>query len=299
MKVSCKDCNIEQMHRLAEMLSLPGDDEAELARIARDIVATYDDEPNYEDNPASMGDIWRAISPVIGTDDPYRATKRRYNDVTIALASEANEQVRHAANPAQLALRFAAVGNLIDFGPNLPFDEDTLRRMLAEAPGMSFAIDDTADLIERARSARTLLYLADNCGEVALDKLLLAELSRENPHLEVVYAVRELPIMNDVTRDDAEQAGMADVARVITNGDRGRTPGTYLPRCSQEFRDAFERADVVIAKGQGNLETLYRQEREGLFFMLMTKCSLIAGLCGCPRMSIVCMEATRARGTLG
>jgi uncharacterized protein with ATP-grasp and redox domains len=287
---ACKRCNIRAVHNIASFIDLPDEQEAAAVAAATDAISSYDDVDRYEDNPESMGEIWKAITPILGTDDPYVDTKRHYNEVTLSLYDEARSLVSGADDPAQMALRIAAIGNLIDFGPGVVFDEAKVADLVRSAPSLSFELDDTPALVEAVRAADSLVYLADNCGEVAFDKLLLEEFHREVPALDITYVVRALPILNDVTMVDADQAGMGEVARVITNGDTSRTAGTPLSHVSAACHDAIFDADVVIAKGQGNLETLCHIDRADVFFMLMAKCDRIARLCDVPQASLVCVR---------
>jgi uncharacterized protein with ATP-grasp and redox domains len=290
---ACRICGIGATHSIARYVDVSHEVEDAMDATARKVMATYPTDAVLEQNPRSMGEVWQAIAPILGTDDPYAEVKHHYNEVTLALYDQATAQVRAADDPAHLALRISAVGNLIDFGPGIEFDEGKVTRLVADAPNRTFAVDDSADLLDRALAASSLVYVADNCGEVAFDKLLIAELRRENPRLAATYVVRDRPILNDVTLVDAREAHMDDVAHVITNGDAHSAAGTVLPHTSQEFMDAFLGADIVIAKGQGNLETLYRCDRDGVFFMLMAKCPFVARLCGTRQGDLVCMEKGR------
>ena len=137
-------------------------------------------------------------------------------------------------------------------------------------------------------AARTLLReKRAACGEIVLDKLLIEQILRENPGVQVTYGVRGGPVINDVTIDDAEQAGIMGVARVLSSG--VATPTTVISASTEEFRRAFFDADLVISKGMGNFEVLVDGcGREDVYFLLMTKCTLVTDLVGVPLMSFVC-----------
>ena len=163
------------------------------------------------------------------------------------------------------AIRIAIAGNVVDFGVNASFDlaEDVSVILCQE-----FAVLDYDAFVSHLRDAETVLYLGDNAGESVLDKLLIEELNKD-----VTYVVRELPVINDVIREDAIASGLDEVAEIISSG--SEAPGTILDRCTEEFRDRFARADMVISKGQGNYEGLSESSRP-VFFLLKAKCSLIA-----------------------
>ncbi|MCI1666114.1 MAG: ARMT1-like domain-containing protein [Atopobiaceae bacterium] len=292
MLPACKECNVGTMTRLADLCGYDADTEAALVSMARSVTDSYPTDDDFSRNCENEGDIWGRLEPIIGTDDPYAKMKREYNDLTLSMEGTLVERIRSAASPAQTALRYAAVGNLIDFGPSEGFTPDDLVALIDSAPSLDFVVDDSAELLERAARARTLTYVADNCGEIAFDKVLIRELTRENPSLRVTYVVRRLPILNDNTMVDADHARMDEVARVIDNGDAHHAAGSVMGFASEEFRRALADADVVIAKGQGNLETLAGNGRADIFFMFMAKCALLAQGCGVEMRSLVCSHGS-------
>jgi uncharacterized protein with ATP-grasp and redox domains len=131
------------------------------------------------------------------------------------------------------------------------------------------AIDDSHALRTDLEEAKTVLYIGDNCGEIVLDKLFLKIMRHPN----VYFAVRGGPIINDATVADAALVKMEEVAKVITTGDDA--PGVVWETASDEFKYYWDRADVVIAKGQGNWEGLM-EISQNIYFLLVTKCDVIA-----------------------
>ncbi|NQU08240.1 MAG: DUF89 family protein, partial [Candidatus Abyssubacteria bacterium] len=136
------------------------------------------------------------------------------------------------------------------------------------------------DLFRAAAGAEHILYLADNAGEIVFDRLLLEALPVEK----ITVAVRGAPVINDATMEDAETAGIPQIAPVIANG--SDAPGTLVEECSEEFRSCFNVADLIIAKGQGNYETL-SDARKHIFFLLSVKCQLIAADISAPVGALV------------
>jgi len=136
--------------------------------------------------------------------------------------------------------------------------------------------------VEYFRIPRNVLYLADNAGETVLDRLLIEVL--EPP---VTYVVKGGPAVNDATREDAREAGLEGVCEIIDNG--APTLGTLLERCSPELRRRFAAADLVIAKGMANYESL-SGSRKGLFFLLQAKCAVIASHLEVPERSLLVLE---------
>jgi uncharacterized protein with ATP-grasp and redox domains len=170
------------------------------------------------------------------------------------------------------AVRLAIAGNVIDLGADGGMTEDEARRELESAAARPLCGD--LDRLEREVStAERILFLADNAGEIVFDRLLIEQL----PPDRVTAAVRGRPVINDATLEDAWKAGLHEVALVIDNG--SDAPGTVLEECSPAFRRCFEQADVIIAKGQGNYETL-SDRPEKIHFLFRVKCPVIASRTG-------------------
>lgn len=280
----CRECYVKQMHELA---ALCGRDDATLERmlaIKDEVLAGLGGE---RIRPDHMGELLARVTPLLGTDDPYREIKREYNQLLLDREKDCSALIEAADEPFQLALRYAVAGNLVDFGGKNTFTREDVTALIDRVPEIAFAYDNSEDLLAAVRRARSIMYLGDNCGEIVLDKLLIERILRENPSVQVTYGVRGGPAINDVTLDDAEQVGMADVARVLSSG--VATPTTVLSASTEEFRRAFFDADLVISKGMGNFEVLVDGcGREDVYFLLMTKCPLVADLVGTPLMSFVC-----------
>ena len=283
-KADCRECYEKQIRELA---ALCGRDDATLAQmlaIKDEVLAGMGGE---RIRPDRMGELLSRVTPLLGTDDPYRDIKREYNQLMLGRERECAARIEAADEPFQLALRYAVAGNLVDFGGKNPFTREDVTALIDRVPEILFAVDDSEALLAAVRRARSIMYLGDNCGEIVLDKLMIEQILRENPDVQVTYGVRGGPAINDVTLDDAEQVGMADVAHVLSSG--VATPTTVLSASTDEFRHAFFDADLVISKGMGNFEVLVDGcGREDVYFLLMTKCPLVADLVGTPLMSFVC-----------
>jgi uncharacterized protein with ATP-grasp and redox domains len=140
-----------------------------------------------------------------------------------------------------------------------------------------FSVNNYNRFLGRLNNCRVLLYIGDNAGEIVFDRLLVEEIRENNMGIEVYFVVRGGPVINDATMEDALAVGMERVARVISSD--SDAPATILSQCSEEVNRLYQSADVIIAKGQGNYESL---EGEGgnIFFLLRAKCHLIADLLG-------------------
>ena len=172
---------------------------------------------------------------------------------------------------------FSVAGNIIDLGVTHEYDlHGTLDRVMLEP----FAIEPPVPLpAGGVRPTGEILYIGDNAGETVFDRILIETLD-----VPVTYVVRGGPIINDVTREDAVAAGLDRVATIVDSG--APVPGVLLNRCSEEFQHRFNSAHLIIAKGQGNYESLSGSGAP-VFFALQTKCPIIAGDLGVPLKSFI------------
>jgi damage-control phosphatase, subfamily I len=215
--------------------------------------------------PMMADDIHRLVRTRTANPDPYREAKAEATREALALLPVLREHLDRAADPLDIAVRIAIAGNIIDLGAAETYDlDETLARVFA-AP---LAIDGLAALRHALGSAKAVLYLADNAGETVFDRVLIEYLDRP-----VTYVVKGGPIINDATREDALAAGVDRIAEIIDSG--SQAPGTVLEQCAESFRERFAEAELIIAKGQANDETLSTVSAP-VFFLLQAKCAVIA-----------------------
>lgn len=234
--------------------------------------------------PVLAGEVHRLIRQTLADADPYRELKRQYNTIALEALPELETQVAAAADPFAAAVRLAIAGNIIDFGANADLREHELAPQIQETMTVELGIDDIDELRRAAASARSILYLGDNAGEIVLDIPLLKALGPQR----VTFVVKGSPILNDATLEDARETGLDRLVRVIDNG--VDVPGTPFERCRPEVRELFDGADLVISKGQGNYESLVDTPHPGLFFLLKVKCPIVAKLVGRPMGAVVAMR---------
>jgi uncharacterized protein with ATP-grasp and redox domains len=197
--------------------------------------------------------------------------KKESNDLVLKMYPALKGKVEESKDPLRTAVKLAIAGNIIDFGPLQKFNlEKTVKKVLTR----KFAIDDYIKLKENLFKAETMLFFADNAGEIVLDKLLLETILRKNKLDKIRFVVKGGPIINDATVEDAESIGLSNLSNVeiltISNGEARTGP----KRNSKTVKGWIKNHDLVISKGQGNYEGL--SEHNGLFFMLMAKCPVIA-----------------------
>lgn len=264
--LDCIPCFLRQTLSAAKMVS---DDpilhEKAMRQILREVSMM-----NFDRSPVEMAmKIHRTLREFSGNTDPYRAIKQRSNQRMLGFYPKLLQRIKAAEDSLEMAIRLAIAANIIDFGAKHNLDDETVDRVMAE----SIAIPLDRELVDRLRQevhrAESILYLGDNAGEIVCDRLLIEQLPREK----ITYVVRGNSIINDVTIVDAETVGITQLVPVIDNG--SDAPGTILSECSPEFRDRFQSADLIIAKGQGNYESL-SNTNHNIFFLLKAKCPTIA-----------------------
>jgi len=230
---------------------------------------------DYSEPPPVMGKyIHGLVRKETQVPDPYDELKRRFNAMAQRIYPELAERVRTAEYPLEAAVRLAITGNLIDFGMASAVEEDQVLHAVDRALDTPFD-GDVASLEQAVGEASAILYLFDNAGEIVLDRLLLELLPMDR----VVGAVKSGPIINDATMEDARSCGITELIPVMATG--SDAPGAVLEDCREEFLECFRRADLVLAKGQGNYEALSHMDKDA-FFLLKAKCSVVAEDIGCP-----------------
>ena len=231
-------------------------------------------------NPAITASWMHALIREVSTNsDPYREKKREATTHALALYPHLKALLNASSDPLAMAVRLAIAGNIIDLGVADEYDlEASIERVLAQPA----AVNDIERLRNEVNKARKILYLGDNAGETVLDKLLIETLGKP-----VTYVVKGGPAVNDATREDAREAGLEEVCEIIDNG--AAAMGTLLDQCSEEFRKRFDEAELIIAKGMANYESL-SGSRSNLFFLLQAKCAVVAADLGVAEKSIVILE---------
>lgn len=203
--------------------------------------------------------------------EDFTEIKREYNQLMLNMEDSLENKIRKSEDPLEKSLLYARIGNYIDFAALSNVDQATVFTLLEEKSTESLDEEEYRNFLRDLSSAKKLVYLTDNCGEVVLDKLAVKILKEKYPDLDITVIVRGYPVVNDATMEDAEEIGLTDLVRVIGNG--SNVGGTWIPGITSEARDLLYDADLIIAKGQGNFETL-NDCGLNIYYLFLCKCDL-------------------------
>ena len=279
VKADCVPCYLKQSISTLQVAGIP---ESGINGILYSVLDMIPD-LSLEGTPCENSSvIVRRIYELINERDPYLKDKIKWNDYALKQYDGLLKLVDGASDRLLMAFKISVAGNIIDMGITPDFDIDL---SMSEITGKSFDYSDYEEFTALLEKSKDILIIGDNSGEIVFDKILVSELLKKG--LEVTYAVKEEPILNDATMEDAVQVGMTELCRVITNGNGFL--GTSDKLCSQDFLTILQKADIVVSKGQANFESLEGSPLAGgkTFFVLRAKCQLVAECLGVELGSIV------------
>ena len=203
--------------------------------------------------------------------EDFTEIKKEFNQLMLNMEVSIEDKIRKSNDPLEKALLYARIGNYIDFAALSNVDQSTVITLLDEKSSEALDEKEYKNFLHDLSSAKKLVYLTDNCGEVVLDKMAVKILKEQYPNLDITVIVRGYPVVNDATMEDAEAIGLTDLVNVIGNG--SNVGGTWIPGISSESRELLYDADLIIAKGQGNFETL-NDCGLNIYYLFLCKCDL-------------------------
>jgi uncharacterized protein with ATP-grasp and redox domains len=263
--LDCIPCIVRQALEMARLVS---NDPAVHEQILRDALLWTGEMELGQSPPVMVQRIHRELRQITEVDDPYRPAKERLNNLAMELMPAFKTEIESTDDPLLMTVRLAIAGNMMDLGINGNLTDADVRHTMKQALAAPF-FGEMDNFRQAVAKAQSILYLADNAGEIVFDRLLIEQLFEKH----VTVVVRGAPVINDATRLDAKAVGLDQIVEVIDNG--SDAPGTLLNDCSSDFRRRFAEADLIIAKGQGNFETL-STEAGNIFFLFKVKCEVIA-----------------------
>ncbi len=261
--LDCLPCVMRQVLEASRMSTDNAEHQQKIMEEGMRLLSEY---KKYTCSPDIVRDMHQIVMRITGVQDPYRKIKDRDIATALKLYPFLVDFLKSKDDKLYWLLKIAATGNILD---SALFSNNDVESTIEKELNMEFAICDIAAFREKLRLARTLLIIGDNAGETVFDRVF----TEQFPHLDIYYAVRSSPVINDATIDDAYASGIGESVKIISCG--CDTPGVMLDRCSAEFMDLLDKADIVLSKGQGNFESLSDSGRE-IFYLLKAKCPVIA-----------------------
>lgn len=271
--LECVPCMMSQALRAGREAGLADE---QVKTLLDEVGMLIRDIPMESTPPESGKLVYEKVREVTGQNDPYSRMKAAHIREARALYPEMKKIVGAAGDPLLTSIRLAIAGNVIDLGVDRQFD---LIEEIRQSLDQELAIFHYDSFVRYLEKSTSILYLGDNAGESVFDRILIEALGKP-----VQFVVRDIPVINDVTREDAIVSGLGEVAEIVSSGTPA--PGTVLSLCTEEFLETFNHADMIISKGQGNYEALSETDRP-VFFLLKVKCPVIARDLGVEENDIV------------
>ena len=229
--------------------------------------------------------IYKLVKEITHKDDPFKNIKIESNKIALGIYDKLKERVRYSEDTLLTAVELAIAGNIIDYGIknsldiNLDVNKEIEKILKGEDKNSKNIGKENKTFFryypfkQAVKNADTILYLADNAGETVFDRVLIEEIKALYEEKKIIYAVKEIPIINDALLEDARACGIDKIAEVVSSG--LDSPGTIPSLCSKKFLDIYHQAEMIISKGQGNFEAL-SDEKRPIFFLFMAKCPVVA-----------------------
>lgn len=267
LHTGCIHCMVD---RHLNHYDLDAPEEKKLAYM-QEVLGILSKAKTFESAPVITERIYELQRKMFGETVDFSQIKHTYNQMMKKEEDKIVQEIAKAKDPLKRAIQYAMTGNYIDFGAMSHADNAKLEELLDKSEENQIDEKEYARLREDLEKASKMVYLTDNCGEIVLDKILIGQIMKRYPKIELTVIVRGKPALNDATIEDAQEIGLSDMVKVIGNGS-GIT-GTWIPEISREAGEMIESADLILSKGQGNFETL-QGCKKNIYYMFLCKCQL-------------------------
>jgi uncharacterized protein with ATP-grasp and redox domains len=235
---------------------------------------------DWKQPPPVVGrEIHRLIKKITGNKDPYLKQKIDNTEMALSFLPKIEEKIKNSDDSFLTAIKFSIAGNAIDLGAKTEVDAD-VEKSFNDALSRDIDKEAVLNLKNDIKGASSVLFLTDNAGEIVFDIPFMETIGKDK----LTVAVRGAPAINDATIDDAKRSTITKRFKTITNG--SDAPGTLINECSDEFKTAFDSADIIISKGQGNFETL-SDDHKKIWFLFLAKCPVVASHIGVKKHTYV------------
>lgn len=254
--------------------SIPeGTEESKKVDFLQRTFKVFADAPKTVGAPVLVRDIDAIKKEMFGIEDEYEDVKKYFNQLMMSYEGKVMDIIQNSEDPLKIAIQFSQIGNYIDFGAIVNVNEEELNSLLEHHDDYKIDEKEYESLKKDLSTAEKLLLITDNCGEIVMDKLLMQTIEKLYPKLQINVLVRGMPVLNDATLEDAKQIGLDQLYHVCGNGNG--IAGTRIEELSDEARQLFDSADLMIAKGQGNFESL-RYCGRNVYYLFLCKCDMFA-----------------------
>lgn len=287
----CFSCCERKLYGLMEQFHIEESLRKDIVKKAESILL----EKKEVSAPVLMSQLLGVMQEVIGTTDFYKEAKEKYNRLLLEKEDSLWNKIQSSKDPFVAGMQLAITGNYIDFGALEDVNTEKLNELLKNSDQIELDAAEISHLQNELQKAKTLVYVMDNAGEIVLDKLFIRILKESYPDLNIYAMVREVPVLNDATKEDAVFIGLEKYTNVVSNG--CKVPGTPMEYISKEARELIHQADLCIAKGQGNFETM-RDCGENIFYLFLCKCDMFVRKFQVERFSPMLKNEKRIEGTI-
>jgi uncharacterized protein with ATP-grasp and redox domains len=231
--------------------------------------------------------VYGVVERITHVRDPFEKEKERSNKIALGILSHLEKTILFKDHSLSFFALMSVLANQIDMGAYNVDLTQLEQRFLHSLNHSAFFEDRFREFESALQTAKTLLYILDNAGEVVFDLIFMREIKKKYPQIEISAAYRSRPMINDVTEKD-----LASIEPRLCEGihffDSGSPyPGILFPEVNEAFKEHFEHSYLILSKGQGNLEGLFDIRKPSLYFGLMVKCASVANLMGIPVGSLV------------
>lgn len=273
MKISaaCIRCMVERQEENIRKFK----DEHQKAAYMKEVLRIIGNSGEEDNAPLLTAYIQKAYQECFGEVMDYSSIKHSFNQKMLAVEQDIRKRIYENPNPLQCGLSFARTGNYIDYGAMKEVKDSVLEALVNDTEQKKVDPVTFQQFEKDLERAEKLVYVMDNCGEIVLDKLLVEVIQNLYPHLLVTALVRGKPALNDATMEDAEEVGLTELVSVMGNGTD--IAGTSLPHINKEASELLMNADIILAKGQGNFETLHGCGLN-IYYLFLCKCDWFVNL---------------------
>lgn len=268
INLECIYCTIKKADSLFSQYEI---DEYEKLKFMKEVFKIVSMSNQTDTSPYINAQIMRLLTNKFFIEDIYLNVKKEYNELLLSKSEEIFKEVERSSEQLNLALKYAMVGNFIDFGAMDKVDKNKLENIILKVREQDIDIEEYDNFLKDLNDAKEIVYLADNAGEIVFDKIFIMILQKLYKNLKITVIVRGKPIYNDATIRDAKEIGLCEIVEVIDNGTD--IPGTQLDKITTKTKEIIDSADLIISKGQGNFETLFGCKKN-IYYIFLCKCDL-------------------------